>query len=659
MNNVFPSEYASIAGRCMPPSLAAPREIAELFKGEIFEEAEALCLEDLGRSRKSALVVHICGLLAQKRGAAAASLALLHRAASLAPKNVRYVCDLGEAFLRAGRTRDAVAAYLRVATLSTDEPQLYRALGYALLRDRQILAARALLELAVGLDTDHAPTYLDLADALLALGHRVEALAAYCRSLELASSPNGHMRLGQAYLSAGEWRAAADSFRKGLSFEKNHPGLNFGLGQALQRGGDLDGAEEAYRAAICSGEAKACVPLVCVLELMGRRAETVGVWCWYGSSLSETNRHGEAAVAYRQALAAKPDCLRALTSSGSAYIRLRQPDKAKAAYAAALTLQPEHRWAHIGLGQALHASGDLSGGWQELAWYNREKNIDRFEQPMWSGEPLHGQRILLWADWYLGDTIQLIRYVRHVKALGGSIIVHCEAVLARLIERMEAVDRVVPVKHPLPAFDVHAPLGELPRILGTKLKTIPVETPYLTPDTTSQKHWRDALGPVGERRVGLVWSGDPTRNNASLRFTSLSVFAPLAGTPHTRFFSLQLGPPASELLAPPAGLEVEAPLSQSATMDNTAGLMMNLDLIISVDTMAAHLAGALGRPVWLLTPFAPDWRWHAQAGRSPWYPTMRVFTQQRQGDWMGVTERVRQALGESIEVGPLSMAHRE
>jgi hypothetical protein len=270
---------------------------------------------------------------------------------------------------------------------------------------------------------------------------------------------------------------------------------------------------------------------------------------------------------------------------------------------------------------------------------------------------LRDRTILVWAEFALGDTIQCLRYLPLLHAAGARVVVETQATLLPLIERMPCVDRVVVSGAPLPAFDLHAPLFSLPGVFQTQ--RLGAGVPYLAVDDELIAIWRKRLGEPapGQRTIGLAWSGSPTGSNARYRFTTLSSFAPLAGVPNTRFVSLQLGPRAVDLLTPPPGLRVETLLDESCTGADTAALMLNLDLIITIDSMVAHLAGALARPVWTVTWLSPAWwLWQVEGDRSLWYPTMRLFQQTRAGDWKDVLARVRETLEAAEFPQPISTA---
>ncbi len=427
----------------------------------------------------------------------------------------------------------------------------------------------------------------------------------------------------------------------------------------LLRSGEAARAVETLREAlnITPTHIRACQLLACALELLGRRRDATEAWLGLGVALEAHDQFEEAAATYRHVIARQPDGLRALNKLGWVLLKLAKPADAVRCFEAALALDYENGQLHKRLGCAALMAGDEPRGWDEWGWDNYLRAPHRFEQPMWdrTDTPLHGRTILAWSEFALGDTIQCLRYLPFLKSLGARVIVECQATLVPLVQRMPCVDEVVASNAPLPAFDVHAPLFSLPSAFQTT--RLGAGVPYLTADPDLVETWRQRLGIVPNntadiagtdgrhRTIGLAWAGSPTGSNTRFRHTTLSSLAPLAGLSNVRFFNLQLGPRKKDLLTPPPGLQIEPCLDESCTAADTAAVMMSLDLIISIDSMVAHLAGALARPVWCTTWLSPAWwLWHTDGATSLWYPTMRLFQQKRAGDWADVFARVHATL---------------
>jgi len=357
-------------------------------------------------------------------------------------------------------------------------------------------------------------------------------------------------------------------------------------------------------------------------------------------------RHGrlDEAVAHVQlALELAPGLPEALNNLGAILERAGRLENAIACYQAAVRARPSFADAHVNLGMAWLLEGRFEQGWQEYEWRLKGSGLRGLSQPLWDGAALEGRAILLRAEQGLGDTIHFVRYATLLKCQGATVVGECPDRLVPLLGAVPGVDAVFAQGNALPAFDVYAPLMSLPRILGTRLETIPGQVPYLSVPHELAAAWAARIAAAaapGHHRIGLVWASNRVAKNVRDRSLPLASLAPLAEAPGCAWFSLQRGPAAREAVSPPAGWSITSLEDESGQITDTAAAMLNLDLIITVDTLAAHLAGALGRPVWVLLPFAPDFRWMRGRSDSPWYPTMRLFRQPRPGDWPAVAREV-------------------
>ena len=338
---------------------------------------------------------------------------------------------------------------------------------------------------------------------------------------------------------------------------------------------------------------------------------------------------------------------------GLALQSLGKLDEAAACYRRALELRPDD--AGVQWHQALLSllTGDFQRGWAGYAqgWKAKKRQWRDFSQPLWDGRPLEGKTILLHAEQGLGDTIQFIRYAARVKQAGANVIVECQQPLLRLLAGCRSVDGLIGRGDDLPAFDTHAPLLSLPGIFHTSLETIPAGAAYLFAEPGLVEHWRGELSAMAGSRIGIVWRGNPKHANDRDRRLPLSCFEPLARLPGVRLFSLQKEAGAEELREPRNQFPITELGSRLDDFADTAAVLKNLDLLITCDTAVAHLAGALGVPVWVAIPLVPDWRWLLDRSDSPWYPTMRLFRQQAPDDWTGVFERIRAALERREDFG--------
>jgi tetratricopeptide (TPR) repeat protein len=314
----------------------------------------------------------------------------------------------------------------------------------------------------------------------------------------------------------------------------------------------------------------------------------------------------------------------------------------------ALELAPESAEARFNLGISLLRMGELAKGWQDyearlkLGTHIRKEHLQA--APLWRGEALVDQVLLVHAEQGLGDTIQFIRYYPEVAARCKKVILECEAPVKSLITNISGVTNVYAAGEPLPKFDLQIPLLSLPGIFGTRLDNIPASIPYILPDAAKAHEWHSIVSRQKGLKAGLVWAGSKTHKGNRFRSCSLAVFAPLAEVTGVSFFSLQKGEAAGEAGSAPAGMTLLDYSKQLEDFVDTAALVSQLDLVITVDTSVAHLAGAMGKPVWVLVPFCPDWRWLLDREDSPWYPSMRLFRQTAIGDWGEGIERIKQEL---------------
>jgi len=370
-----------------------------------------------------------------------------------------------------------------------------------------------------------------------------------------------------------------------------------------------------------------------------------------GAILADAGTLDSAERDLRQAIALRPDYAEAYDDLGTVLKEQGQVGGAIAAFRQAVQLKPDLANAHTNLAMALLAQGAFEEGWREYEWRWRAPRMAPasrgFTQPQWRGEPGEGRSLLLWAEQGYGDTIQFCRYAALARARGFRVILEVQSPLVRLLKRLEGADAVVVQGATLPAFDLHCPLLSLPLAFGARLETIPGSAPYLAADPVDTGRWAKRLGDRKGLKVGIAWSGNPNTTAHARRSLPLDQLARLTETAGVRFVSLQKDD--GEQLR---GLPILDLMGEAASFADTAALIANLDLIISVDTAVAHLAGAMGKPVWLLDRFDPDWRWLLGRGDSPWYPSLTIYRQPAPGDWGAVVGEVLKHLSWKEREGP-------
>lgn len=478
------------------------------------------------------------------------------------------------------------------------------------------------------------PDNVDALNLLGALAHGMgrHELAIKLASRAVALAPGYaavHNNLGNALAGGRKFEAAAASFRNALAIDSNDSTAAYNLATALLAMGDAKQALPHFSKAVQLD------PFNAVKHYN------------LGNAALALDRYEEAAGAFAEAVRLDPKYADAHNNLGSALQSLGRLDEAVASFRRALALEPKSADVHWNLALALLQRGDFKDGWAEYEW--RWKNpafttpFRDFGKPLWDGRLLDGRTILLHAEQGLGDTLQFARYAPLVAARGGRIVLECRAPLRRLLAETPGVAQTIAAGDPLPAFDVQAPLMSLPHILGTTLETIPADVPYLKVPKDAAVALPRPESP--ELKVGFAWAGSPTRREDRIRSVDPARFRPLFEVPGTRFYALQVGARADGFRAieGPETLHDLAPAIDDFA--DTAALVAQLDLVITVDTALAHLAGGLARPVWVLVPFARTYLWLASRDDSPWYPTLRLFGQAKPGDWDPVFARVRDALG--------------
>jgi tetratricopeptide (TPR) repeat protein len=618
----------------MAESTAKPNPLdsaLKLHRAGKLAEAEALYRDVLQRDPENDSALHLLGLVASQTNHPEVAVTLIQRAVAVNPRVAGYHNNLGNAMRAAGRMDDAIDAYRKSISIDPTFALAHYNLGDGLLArgatgDLEEAVAANLK--AIALKPDYAHAYNNLSIAHRRQGKHDEAIAA-CRQA-IAINPNyceAFISLGNAMKEQGNLDDAIAAYRQCLRFNPNSPDAlnNFGIATAAK--GETDEAISLYRRAI---------------EL---RPDFAKAYDNLGSALAAQSRLEEAIDAYRQALYLEHDFAEALSNMGLALSGLCRFTDAIAAFDRAIELSPDFAEAHINRAMALLVLGDCERGWPEYQWRVQARLLSsnpspRIAETQWKGEALQGRTIFLHAEQGLGDTIQFLRYVPLVIERGGRVILGCQRELERLLLDLPGIQRVVTPDQPLPDFDLHCPLASLPLAFNTRLNSIPASVPYLNPSTDLIEAWRMRLGPRdGRLRVGIAWAGNPQFKADRTRSMHLSQLAPLAELKNISFFSLQKGAPASQ-----RGMDMIDLGPDLHDFVDTAAVMSLLDLIISTDTSVPHLAGALGRSVWVMLQYSPDWRWLLDREDSPWYPTMRLFRQKSLGDWSGVVARVAEAL---------------
>lgn len=587
------------------PRAATPAALIELgFKllqaGQV-AEAEGCCRQALTQQPDYADALHLMGIVAFHKQQYGQAVEWIAGAIRQTPKP-EYLSSLGNALQQLGRLDEALKAYDRGVMFKPEDAELWKSMGNVLIklerRDEAVLSFQQALKLN--------PRHLEAANAcaqlLFDLKRFDEALIYFNQSDEIEP---GRVALYQA---------------RGLCLLR---AMRF---------------EEAL------------VDFSRALELDRRNAET---HCNMGVAHLRFGRHDEALASFDRSLALNPNLATTVANKAFALGEQHRFDEAFAFYAKSLAIDPDNpltRW-NLALLQLL--TGDFEAGWagREARWPANVLTGRNFTQPLWLGqESIAGKTILLHADEGLGDVIQFVRYVPMVAALGARVILEVPGALHSLLSGMSGVSQDLPRGFPaMPAFDVHCPLSSLPLAFRTRLETIPAPVAYLPAvHQASREEWQSRLGAHDRFRVGLVWSGNSGHLNDHNRSMALEMLSPLLDLDAT-FVSLQKEPRDRDKVFLRERTDILDVSEHLTDFVATAALVSCLDLVITVDTSVAHLAGALGRPVWIMLPFAPDYRWLLDRDDSPWYPTVRLFRQTETRNYAIVVDRIRAALQNLID----------
>lgn len=586
------------------------------------------------------------------------------RSLEIDPHSARTWCCLADIAVQRGQEEVAFAQYQRALAIDTRCWSAHLALGHLLCRQERYEAATALYREAIEIAPRQPNLHFAAGSVAAVLGKRSEALAHYRKALELRPNfAEAHLNLGNVLYEEGDFAGAATSYRQAIAANPNYVKAHCNLGNALSSLGHLQEAIACYRRALQLNPDTVAAQHNLGNALMERRDIAGAEACFrkaveldascaehhnsLGNALLQRKNVTQAEECYRKALLLKPDYASAHVNLANALLKLGRTEEMLQHYERGAALDPQSAGAHYNLSLSRLRKGEFREGWKghEWRWDFKELKLRRrsFTQPQWRGEPLEGRTILLHTEQGLGDTLQFVRYAPMVAGRDGRVILEVRPQLRTLLQSVHSIDQVVVRGHVLPEFDVQCPLMSLPLAFDTVEETIPAEVPYLSVPTDMVAQARNRW-PGDGLRVGLIWAGNPQYRSDEARSTKLQTLLPLTSIPGLTFFSLQKGVGWEQLALIGAKAGIVDAGSTFKDFYDTAAMMSTLDLIISVDTSSAHLAGALGLPVWILLPHLACWRWLENREDNPWYPTVRLFRQSVPGDWNEVVVRVSKEL---------------
>jgi Tfp pilus assembly protein PilF len=650
-------------------------------------QAERLYRRVLAADPDQPDALHYLGVIAHQAGRHDRACVLIGRAATLRPEAADIRNNLGEAWRAAGRLGEAEPCFRQALALKPAYASAMNNLGNVLLATRRLAEAEQNYRSAVALEPAYAEAWNNLGGVLRMQRRDVEAEAPYRRALALrADYPDAQRNLAELLRATGRGDEAAGLSRQARAVELET--LAATLADRLAR---ADEPEARYRLAGVLSElgrsAEAAVEYERVIAVVSGRAD---VHNDYGNCLRRLGRDDEAGAQYRRALALQPDIAEVHNNLANLMRDRGDPAGAERAYARAIVLKPELVMAYANLGSLLADAGRndeadevfaralaLRPDDAMLAWnyslfrlhcgdfakgfLHYERRFDAGDDKAfgaarrvlaslggiarWRGESLEGRSLLVWTEQGLGDSVLFMRFFQELKARGlARLLVYCEPALVRLFQAMPAVDEAVTRDGPPPfgRFDLHCPIMSLPLLLGTRLETLTAEVPCAPVPEALDEAWRVRVADLPRPRVGIAWRSGTLSTAGAVRDIPLEGFAPILAVPGISFVSLQKGEAAGDIVW--LGLPVADAVREARDLLDTGALMRQLDLIVTIDTVIPHLAGTLARPVWLLNRHESDWRWLRGRRDSPWYPTLRIYTQPARGDWEGAIAEVARDL---------------
>ena len=437
---------------------------------------------------------------------------------------------------------------------------------------------------------------------------------------------------GVEHHKKNDLNAAIEAYGKSLILNPKIPEVYNNMGAALRGAGKLEAAVACYRR---------CLVI---------RPNHPGAYSNIGNAYRELGRLQLSIASHQQAVKLAPNNAGAYYNLGLALRDFGHTEQALSAFETALRLDPDHAECRWDRSLTLLALGDYTRGFEEYEWrWKLDRTPERtFTTPEWDGAELKGKTVLIYQEQGIGDMIQFARYIPLIKELGAIVVVECSPELAPLMSTVPGIDKVIMVGSTLPKYDTHIAMMSLARVFQTTLETLPNETPYISPPEGLSIQLPPSLD--HQRQIGIAWAGRPTHTNDINRSCDFKHFIELLGVPGVSVYSLQKGLHEVDIKENGCSALVVEMGSRLNDFADTAALIQQLDLVITVDTAVAHLAGAMGKPVWVVLPFAADWRWMIETSESPWYPSMRLFRQRQPGNWKQVFIDIRKALSEELKL---------
>jgi tetratricopeptide (TPR) repeat protein len=622
------------AGGVLPRSRSTPSaeamlsEAVKLHQSGAMAPARALYRQVLEAAPGHSDALHLLGVLSAQVSDFKQSVDLIGKAIKIRP-DPRYYSNRGIAYKALNNLSRAVASYDRAIELDSGFVEAYSNRGNALQRAYEMQSGDSHSKRAGSIRTKLALAYSNRGGVLSGQSLLNEALASYDKAIALRPDfSSAWSNRGAVLLDLGRVVDAIDSCDTAIAHDKSNAEAWSNRGLALQ-------SLRLFEQALKSFD-----------EAVGLSPRYVEAWSNRGIALHHLNRMNEALACFDNAIALDADHAEAFCNKGISLAAMNQPQQAIECYDQAIRLNPKSASAHFNKALALLVMGDFEKGWKLYEWRWRLKNAHppEFDQPMWLGaESLRDCTVLLHGEQGLGDVIQMSRFAKLVAASGARVTMQVPATLTGLIARVDGVTEALASPSVPENFDFHVPIMSLPFVFKTRLNTVPAEQAYIKADPKRVTQWAKRLGEKRLPRVGVVWSGDPAHpndHNRSIPFKEFIRFMPADFSYVCLQRELRKTDPRA--LVDTQGVQFFG--DSIETFSDTAALCDLMDLVITVDTSVGHLAGAMGRPTWLLLPYAPDFRWLLDRSDTPWYPTVKLFRQQSAGGWSEVLGAIKSSL---------------
>ncbi len=538
--------------------------------------------------------------------------------------------NLGDVYQEKGMFDEAIQSYKNALRINSNFGNIYNNLGLALYKKGVFEEALSYFKKALELNPKLGDAYNNIGNYFFNNNEIDKAIEYYSKALKLEQNYATYNNLGNAFKEKGLLEEAIKFYEKALNANQNAIDTSIDLGDVFRKQGKLDEAISHFQ------------------KLLDNNPKNPVVYINLALVFQEKGLFDEAFKYYNKALEINPNVAEGYNNLALAFIENGHYEEARSNLEKAIQIKPTMANAHFNFATLLLLEGDFTRGWEEYEWRWNASDFKfmkfNYSQPQWNGEKFEGLKILLHAEQGLGDTIHFMRYINLVLEKNLEVIFRCPKELLILAKYSFPEIQIITFEEPLPDFDFHCPLMSLPYVFETTIDNIPSKIPYIKTEKSLIESWNQKIGKDPNFKIGLAWSGNPKYKRDRHRSCSLKIFSTIAQIEGISLYSLQKGHGTEQLKELRDELKIIDFDSEIKDFSDTAAIIENLDLTISVDTAVAHLTGAMGKPVWTMLPFVPDWRWMLNREDSPWYPTMRLFRQHTPGDWVTVLSNIKKEL---------------